>query len=143
MFFTVTLCSFQQRVKSACRIICTGTSENGGMARAFPMFFQKGRQRGRRCFFIVGVGAGTFSRCDCVSQGFLTASSQTCPKRCSCNFYLQLFSNKDHEDLFWCDLQKKVVVCFSANLGRHFLKSGNVGCHFYLDFRGFCPIFSK
>ena len=24
-----------------------------------------------------------------------------------CDFYLQIFSHRDHEDLFWCDLQKK------------------------------------
>ena len=30
-------------------------------------------------------------------------------------------------------------MCFSANLGRHFLKSNNVGPNFCLGFQGFCP----
>jgi len=42
---------------------------------------------------------------------------------------------------FWCDLQQKVVLCFSANVGRHFLKSNNVGRHFCPDFRDFDQIF--
>jgi len=32
-------------------------------------------------------------------------------------------------------------MCFSANLGRHFVKSSNVARHFYPDFQGFCPDF--
>jgi len=32
-------------------------------------------------------------------------------------------------------------MCFYANLGRHFLKSNNVGRYFYPDFQGFCPDF--
>jgi len=42
---------------------------------------------------------------------------------------------------FWCNLKKKVFMCFYANLGRHFLKSNNVGRYFYPDFQGFCPDF--
>jgi len=37
--------------------------------------------------------------------------------------------------LFWYDLtsKKKVFVCFSTNVGRHFI----------LDFQGFCPNFQS
>jgi len=39
---------------------------------------------------------------------------------------------------------KKVFMCFSANLGRHFLKSSNVyRRHFYADFQGCCPDFQQ
>jgi len=34
-------------------------------------------------------------------------------------------------------------MCFSANLGRHFLKSSNVGRHFYAYFQGCCPDFQQ
>jgi len=51
------------------------------------------------------------------------------PKKLSCNF-CRLF--------FWCDIQKMVSTCFSANLGRHFSKLNNVGHHFRPDFQGFC-----
>jgi len=30
-------------------------------------------------------------------------------------------------------------MCFSTNLGRFFLKTNNVGRHFFPDFQGFCP----
>jgi len=32
-------------------------------------------------------------------------------------------------------------MCFSENVGRHFLKSNNVGRHLCPDFQGFCPYF--
>jgi len=35
-------------------------------------------------------------------------------------------------------------MCFSTNVGRHFLKSNNnVGRHFCPDFQGFCPEFRQ
>jgi len=34
-------------------------------------------------------------------------------------------------------------MCFYANLGRHFLKSNNVGHNFYPDFQGFCQDFQQ
>jgi len=34
-------------------------------------------------------------------------------------------------------------MCFYANFGRHFLKSNNVGRHFYPDFQRFCPDFQQ
>jgi len=40
-----------------------------------------------------------------------------------------------------CDLKKMVFTCFSANLGRHFSKSNNVGRHFCPNFQGYCPDF--
>jgi len=82
------------------------------------------------------VGAGKLCGC----KEFLPEFSQTCPKRSLCEFCLQLFSHKDQEDLFWCDLQKKVFLCFSASVGRHFF---NVGHHFCPEFQGFCSDFRK
>jgi len=49
------------------------------------------------------------------------------------------FLPQDFEHLFFGNLQKKVSMCF----GRHFLKSNNVGRHFYRVFRTFAKIFSK
>ena len=50
VFVTVTHCSLQ-RVKSACRIICTGTPENGGMTGALsPLLFQKSGNGGGGVF---------------------------------------------------------------------------------------------
>ena len=56
------------------------------------------------------------------------------PKKLSCNFY---------QPFLWRDLQKMVFSCLSANLGRQFSKSDNVGCHFCPDFQGFCPDFQQ
>jgi len=123
--------------QSACRIICTETPENGGMAGAFPLlFFQKGGQRGRRCIFIISVGASTFWGCDFLPEGFLPAFPQTCPKSYLCNFYLQLFSHKDHEDIFWCDLRKRSSCVFLQTLA-------TLGAIFNRIFRDFAQIFSK
>ena len=57
------------------------------------------------------------------------------PGKLLCDFCLQFFSHNDHEDLYWCDLQKTGFVCFSTNVGRHFLKSNNVGRDFVQLFR--------
>jgi len=43
--------------------------------------------------------------------------------------------------VFWCDLKKMVFACFSANDGRHFLKSHKVGGHFAQIFMDFSLIF--
>ena len=82
-----------------------------------------------------GVGVGKFLGC----EGFLPEFSQTCPKRFG-RLCLQIFSLKDHEDLFWDDLQK-VFMRFSANFRRRLMKSNKVGSHFFPVFRGFAQIF--
>jgi len=46
-------------------------------------------------------------------------------------------SPKNMKNYFWCGLQKWSLLCFSANVGRHFLKSNNIGRHFCPDFQGF------
>jgi len=72
---------------------------------------------------IIGVGAGKFSG----------GAKDFCPnflkiaEKFLCDFCLQILFYKDREDLFWYDLQEKAFVCFSANIGRDFLKSNNVG----------------
>jgi len=43
---------------------------------------------------------------------------------------------------FCYNLQKKVFMCFYANLGRHFVKLNNVGGYFCPDFQGFWVWFS-
>jgi len=70
-------------------------------------------------------------------------NSPNLPEKSYVQFCLQTFTNKDHEDLFWCDLQKVVFMCFSANLGYHFLKSNNAGRLLYPDFQGFFSDFQK
>jgi len=104
------------------------------MARAFPPLpFQK-RDNGAEVPFhhrcrsrqIFGV------------RRILPEFRQTCAKSFLCNFCLQIFFHKD-----WCNLQNKVFMSFSANLGRHVLKPNNVGRQFYLDFQGFCQDFQQ
>ena len=70
-------------------------------------------------------------------------NSPSLPEKSYVQFCLQIFSNKDHEDIFWCDLQKMVFVCFCANFGYHFLKSNNAGRHLYPDFQMFFSDFHK
>jgi len=63
------------------------------------------------------------------------------PEKVLRDFCLQIFSHKDHEDLFLVLPPKKVFMCFSAKVERHFLKSSKVGRHFCPDFRDFVQIF--
>jgi len=69
------------------------------------------------------------------------------PQTCSKNFFVQLlpknFFHKIMNTSFSWNLQKKVFRCFYVNLGCHFLKSNNVGRHFYPDFQGFCQGFRQ
>jgi len=58
-------------------------------------------------------------------------------------FAYKFSSTKITKTYFWCNLQKKVFMCFYANLGRHFLKSYNIGHHFYPHFQGFCQDFQQ
>jgi len=46
-------------------------------------------------------------------------------------------SPKNMKNYFWCGLQKRSLLCFSPNVGRHFFKSNNAGRHFCPDFQGF------
>ena len=86
----------------------------------------------------IGVGTGKFLE----FEGFLPAFSQTCPKSFG-RLCLQIFSLKDHEDFFWDDLRKKVFMCFSANVGRHFIKSIKVRAQFLPGFSESLPRFSR
>ena len=61
-------------------------------------------------------------------------------KKVLCDFCQQIFSHKQ-QFLVWPP--KKGFMCFSANVGHHFLKSNNVGRHFCSDFQRFWPDFNK
>jgi len=89
----------------------------------------------------IGVGTSKFLGV----RRIFARISPNLPEKFVCDFCLQIFSHKDHEDLFWYDLQKikKVFMCFcfSAKVTHHFFKSNNAGRHFFPDFQGFCPCF--
>jgi len=78
----------------------------------------------------IGVGASKFLGL----QRIFDQIFPNLPKKISCKFC---------RPVLWCDLQKTVFTCFSANLGRHFSKSNNVGRHFCSNFQGFCPNFQR
>jgi len=69
--------------------------------------------------------------------------SPNLPKSFCATFACKFSPIKIMKTLFWCDLQKKVFMCFSTNVGRHFLKSNNVGRDICPDFQGFCPNFQR
>jgi len=64
----------------------------------------------------ISVGA---SKCLGV-QRILAQISPNLPEKLFCNFFLQCFSHKDHEDFFLVWSPQQVFICFSANVGRHF-----------------------
>jgi len=88
---------------------------------------------------VIGVGASKFLGV----RRIFARISPNLPEKVFCTFCLRVFSHKDHESLIWCDLQKMVFICFSANFGRHCLKWNNGGHHFAQIFRDFSRIFDK
>ena len=111
---------------------------NGGMAVFFPFCASKRGQRRRSCLFI-----WCRSRQNLGVQRIFARIFRNLPEKLSCNLCLQIFSPKDHKDFFCVNSKKKVFMCFSANLGRHFLKSSNVWRYFIRIFRDFAQIFGK
>jgi len=87
----------------------------------------------------IGVGAMKFLRV----RRILSWIFPNLPKNLLHDFCLQIFSHKNHEDLFLVWLLKKGLHLFSANVAHRFLKSNNVGCHFYPDFQEFCRDFQQ
>ena len=67
---------------------------------------------------------------------------QTLPKSFLCNFCLHILCHKDHWNRFWCDLQK-CLHGFCCKPSKPFLKSNNVGRHFFSDYQGCCPDFEQ
>jgi len=63
------------------------------------------------------------------------------PRKVFCATFDYTFSPTKIIKTFFGVASKKVFTGFSANLGGHFLKSNNVGRHFYADFQGCCPDF--
>jgi len=87
----------------------------------------------RTMVLFIGVGASKF-------WGIFDRIFPNLLEKFLCDFCLQIFPQKDHEDLFWCDFQNKIFICFSANVGRNFQTT--FGHHFCLNFQGFLPRFS-
>jgi len=83
----------------------------------------------------IGVGAGKFLGL----RRILPEFSQTCPKSFG-RLCLQFFPSKIMKTfLGWPP--KKVFVCLSANVGRHFMKSNKVARLFSRIFKDFAQIF--
>jgi len=54
-----------------------------------------------------------------------------------------IVSDKDHEDLFWDDLQKQRLHMILQTLGAIFFKSNNIEYHFCSHAQGVCPVFPE
>ena len=100
----------------------------------YPSVLSKTRQRGRRCLFIISVGAGKILGCEGFCPNF-----PKLPRKVSVQLLPTNILPQRSLTPFLVWLPKKVFMCSSANLGRHFLKSSNVERHFPPDFQGFCP----
>jgi len=59
------------------------------------------------------------------------------PEKFLCDFYLQIFSHKDHEDLVLVTSLKRFSFVFSANVRRHFRSQTKLGAIFSQIFRDF------
>jgi len=85
----------------------------------------------------IGVGASKFMGC----EGFFPELPQICPKRCWATFAYKFSPTKIMKTFFWHDLHKRVFICFSANVGRHFLSQTTLGAIFAQIFRDFAWMF--
>ena len=94
-----------------------------------PPNFWAGLRHWWWCLFIKGLGAGKFL----VWQKIFVRIFPNFHERFLCNFYLQMLSLEDHEDLFRCDLQKRSSCDFLQTLGANFMRI----------FRDVAQIFSK
>ena len=103
-----------------------------------PSVLSKGKQRRRGGLFIIGLGAGKVLE----MQRIFARISPNSPK-IFCATFAYKFSPTKIIKTFFGVTSKKVFMCFSAKLGRYFLKSSNVGRHFYADFQGCCPDFQQ
>ena len=83
------------------------------------------------------------------SRKIFGAAKDFCPifsklrRKVFCATFVHKFSPTKIIKTFFGVTSEKVFMCFSANLGRHFLKSSNVGSHFYAYFQGCCPDFQQ
>ena len=105
-----------------------------------PSVLSKGEQRGRRCLFIIGLRAQGNFWC---GEGSLPEFPQTFTKSFLCNYYLQILSHEDHENLVWCDLQKRSSCDFLQTFGTSFWSQARLGAIFTRIFRDVAQIFSK
>jgi len=103
-----------------------------------PSVLSKEGQQGRRCLFILDVGVVKFWG----AKNFARISPNL-PEKCFVKLLPTNFLPQGYEHLFFGNLKKEVFMCFYVNLGRHFLKTNNVGRHSYPDFQGFCKNFQQ
>ena len=92
--------------------------------------FRRGQWR-RRCLFIVGAGAGKFLGL----RRIFARISPNLPEKFFVQFCLQFSPTKIMKTFFWCDLQKKVFMCFFANLGVIFWSQTTLGAIYSRIFR--------
>ena len=99
----------------------------------------KREQGERRWFLIISSGAGKFLGL----RRIFARISPDFPEK----FFVKLLQTNSLPQRsvrpFLVLPSKKVLMCFSANLGRHFLKSSNVGSHYYANHQGFYPDFQQ
>jgi len=84
----------------------------------------------------IGVGAGKFLG---VRKIFVRIFTNL-PEKIWATLPTNFFPQRSWRSFFGMT-SKKVFMCFSANVGRHFMKSNKVGRHFCPDFQRFCPDF--
>jgi len=102
-----------------------------------PSARSKEGQRGRNCLFIIGVGAGKFSGC----EGFCSDFPKLAEKFFCATFASKFSPTKIMKTSFWCNLQKKVFLCFYAKPWAPFLEVKQRWGIFLPGFQGFCPDF--
>jgi len=138
MFITVTNCSLQQRVK---RVRVNNMHRDAGrwIHGNHPYVLSKEKQRGRRCLFHHRFR----------SRHIFGVTKEFCPnfpklpQKVFCATFSYKLSPQRSLRPFLVWPPQKVFMCFSANLGRRFLKSSNVGHYFYADYQECCLDFQQ
>ena len=140
MFITVTNCSLQQRVK---RVRLNNMHRDAGRWKhgegIHTPVLSKEEQGGRWCLFHHRFRSRHIFR---VAKDFFPNFPKL-PRKLFCATFSYKLSPQRSLRLFLVWPPKKVFMCFYANLGRRFLKSSNVGHHFYADYQGCCQNFQQ
>jgi len=109
------------------------------MAGAFTtLLFQKGAMEAKASFHHRGRSRQIFG-----SAKDFCPNSRNLPEKSYVQFCLQIFSNKDHKDLVWCDLKKWSSCVFLQTLGIIFWSQTTLGAIYTRIFMDFSQVFRK
>jgi len=138
MCFRSKLVDTVQKMWSPFRKLFATPDFTSWLRACFPSARSKEGQRGRRCLFIIRVGAGKFSGCEGFSPDFPKLARKVFVQLLSLNFLPQ----RSWRPLVGVTSKKRSFCVFMQTLGAIFCGQTRLGDIFTRIFRAFAQIFS-